>query len=615
MKHSCACLFLMLSAMSLTGCGLNFQEFSAPDGTFSVKVPGKPIKAAISGSNGEGWEVVAANWSFTIGLMNLPAQYTFQLNSVQQATAVDFAMKGIATAMRATTKSTAAINLNGFVGQEAELSLPAGVYSRSGRQEPATTAVIRCYLVNSRMLILVARSRYTITKDSADVKTFFDSLKISAAPSTPPAGMAGMPGGMPPANPGMNSNGLPAQHPNVPPGDPLAAANPSAMPAEAFPGAGAAMPARADAMPSSQAATPMPAAGSTMPQELNAAAGNASGMPNNGLPGQAGASNAPVFTGTPVAVDTKLTVGDPLQVYFNNQWINVKVTRVTPNGGFVQIRSLTKPPVYEMVPRSLLQKAPAADSTEMAANDAPASQPKPKGFINSTETDSSDMKSAGALPKSRSTGFAKQSSEIKSESVKSSGVVSLDGLSVDDLLKVLGKKTEHRRVQAAEMLRDHAEAGPNPEVAQKMVDLLKTDELILRAAIAQAMEKWACPEIQAAVVKNLSGGTIEVRHSMIKILAAINATDAAEPIAQCLADKDDRKVAADALRALGEPAQGAVIKMLDHRDSKVKTAACDILKEIGSADSITALKKATADWSGTDRLAARKALRALEAQK
>ena len=139
--------------------------------------------------------------------------------------------------------------------------------------------------------------------------------------------------------------------------------------------------------------------------------------------------------------------------------------------------------------------------------------------------------------------------------------------------------------------------------------------MTVRNAVAQALEKWAAPENNDAVLKSMKGATAETRQSMMRILVAHKHEAAAGDIAECLADKDDRKVAMESLIALGEPAQKAAIKMLDHRDSKTKLAACDVLKEIGSADAVTALKRAADTWTGTDRLAARKVLKELEAKK
>lgn len=698
MKRSFTYIALLFLLLCSPGCSLNFQDFSAPDGSYSVKMPGKPVKSVNvgAGATGESWEVLTSNWNFAVATVDLPPSASSIIAS-QPGIALDGGVQGMVSHMRATNKGTSSITLNGFPGKEVEVSLPAGPNPSTGKNEPASTAVVRIYLVNTKIVMLMARCRNTITKDSPDVKTFFDSFKLNATASSPAGGMAGMPGGsMPMGGAGMNTpsatyNGAPSSTPNsgamATPG--YAGANGGYSPSGGSPMpnnyagspmpnnyAGSPMPNNysgspmpnnnsGSPMPNNYAGSPMPNnyAGSPMPNNYagspmangsyapsngaspmpmpmpsatyspgnntagagsngtypppagtatgpgyNTAGANGTGANSYGGPGgQPGAG--PSYTGTPVTDETKLTVGDTVQVQFNNQWIDVKIQRISPNG-MVQVRTLTKPPVINAVPRSMLQLPPGSDEPEVASDEesprtSPGSLPSSKG----------GLPSSTAAAKPRATGFSKPSADPKPETSKSSSPVSLDGATVEELLTIVGKKSEHRRVQAAEKLREHRDAGPNQEVADKLLKLLETDQLTVRNAVAQALEKWATPEINVAALKNLKGGTTEMRQSMMRILAANYVEGNAEGIAQCLANQDDRKVAAETLTTIGEPAQGAVLKMLSHRDSKVKVAACDILTAIGSAESVEAFKKATADWTGTDRLAARKTLKALEAKK
>ncbi len=600
------------------------------------------------GVTGEAWEVLVGQWNFAVTSIDLPLN-TATMTPAMISGGLDGGVRGMEKTLKASTKSSTDVNLNGFAGKEVVYAIPAGPNITTGRPEPATTAIMRVFLVNSKMYLLIVRTTNSITKDSGDVRTFFDSFKLNASATPSTTNMAGppggMPGGMPGGHPGMNA---PAQtaaaggNPGAIPG-----ANPTSLPnstpapgfnADGTRTGGFAPPAADPANPALAGMTPTPTTSlptSNLPNSgitplPNSTRGAAGTTTKGGFsqPAEFGAGNPSGPTRTPVTADTKLEVGDTVSIEFGGQWADAKVERVDADGG-VQIRRLQPPLISNKVPRSVLHKVSGAIGTQMAEADAPEPaklpQTKSSGFTNSG--DSSLPKSAPTATKtakSRSAGFAKPASnespaagnEPKAEAVKSAGLVSLDGASVDDLLRVIGKKNEHRKALAAEKLRDHSEAAPNPDVAKKIVDVLKSsNELTVRAAIAQALEKWASPEIHDDVVKNLTGGTTEVRQSMIRILAATNAEDAADRIANCLPDKDDRKVATETLISLGEPAQAAVIKMLNHRDSKVKTAACDILKEIGTADSIPALTKATSDWTGTDRLAARKALKSLEAKK
>ena len=661
---------MLLCLTCLTGCGLEFTEFTAPSGSYKVKLPGKPVRASasdLSNQRDEGWEVITGRWNMGILEVSSPRS----MNSSQQSVALDAMINTSMSRFPGTKKGTSSITLNGYPGRETEYAVPAGAIISGGLKEGASTMVVRIYATETKIFVLMARSTNSITKDSADVKTFFNSFVLnSTATASPGAGMPGMsgsnmpgsnmpgatagnstlpvggssystPGGSNPTNTAGYNGTAPATYP-MPTGTPM---NPSGT---YPPPAGTNPNATAGTYPPPAGGTYPPPAGGTYPPPAGANGNNTAGAPggtypppagtntntagtnpmasgtypppagagNNSttlpgmnppgaFPGQAGQPGAaPMFTGTPVDAETKITVGDSLQVNANGRWIDVKVTRVAPNG-LVQVRSLSKPPIIEFVQRGVLQLPPGAGDA-VASNDA--------GPV----TDPAGLPQSGSarLPKSKSSGgFAKPAPATKTESSPSVGSVSLEGASVEELIKIVSKKTEHRRVAAAEKLRDHSEAGPNADVAKKLIELLKADQVTVRNAVAQALEKWSAPENNAAVQKNLKGSTLEIRQSMLRILAAHKYEAAAGDIAECLADKDDRKLATESLIAIGEPAQKAVIKMLDHRDSKVKLAACEVLKEIGTSDSVAALKKASDSWTGTDRLTAKKVLKELEGKK
>lgn len=702
-RHSI--VVLLLSILSLTGCGkLTFQDFSAPDGSFSVKMPGTPVRKSI-GPGSDTYEVVTGRWSFEVDHIHPPP------GGIDPG--LDGFISAFASNLRATSRGNASVNLNGFSGREIEMSLPAGPNPTSGKQEPASTVVGRIYKVNDTYVMVLARCVSNINKDSADVKTFLDSFKMTATASTTPGHMAsnsgnsssqpggfqpppgtgamppgpGSPGtppgnyppaGYPPAGyptagttPGTypmpnGANPMPGGYPTAPPGTypnaPGTTPMPGAYPPGGYPNPNGINPNVAGTTPMTPGTYPPPPGTNPMPN------GNY-GKPPANYPGTAPGgfkppntpASEPTFTGTPVADDTKLNVGDVLQVFAFDQWHDVKIVKVMPNG-LVQVRTVKKPFIQDSFQRSRLQFPPGADSPEVASNDTPRTDPsglpssgsfnlpnskgsglpnsksgttKPKsgGFTTNYDSESPKPRSSGFTnpdsdkpAKSKSSGFTNSTASTPKSTPKTTpkadsggkpslGAISIESASVDELLQIIAKKTEHRRVQAAERLKGHNEAGPNPEVAKKLVDLLQADQLTVRNAVAQALEKWACPEINAAVLKNLSGGTTEVRQSMMRIAAANSIEGSIPLIVKCLPNIDDRKVATEVVLSIGAPAEGEVIKLLDNRDGKVRQAARDILQEIGSADSITALTKRNEKWSGSERASARKTIKALEAKK
>lgn len=324
---------------------------------------------------------------------------------------------------------------------------------------------------------------------------------------------------------------------------------------------------------------------------------------HGGTPAPNGSFNykpkTPVYTGTPVTAATKLSPGDLLQAYLFGQWLDVKVQKAGSTGP-VQVKVLAKEHTFTAVPRTILQ---ITASSKIAADDP-------------SQTDLSD------LAESTSSGFPRSTRPTTtsrppstSTASKGGGFISMDGASIDDLIKIIASKSDHRRVLAAEQLRQHSSAGSDPEVTKKLAELLKVEEITVRAAVARALETWYSPEIKDIVLKYFKSTTIEVHQSMMKILATNQVEGSAPLIADRLSDKDDRKLAMELLITFGEPAQPAVIALLNHEDSKIKMMACDILKQIGTDDARTAMKKAVNTWSGTDRITARKTLQYLEAKK
>ena len=695
-------LLVLLSLTFLSGCGLTFTEFSAPDGSFKIKLPGTPKMSSKSsfGASAQIWELEMSRWKFSVGKVEttgLAASAFGAASTSQILSTIESAYQTSLTGIGGKVNGKTSVTLNGFPGTQFEISVTGGSNDPSTGQKLANQCVVtRFFAVNNKIYIAECICKGTINKDSADVKTFMESFSINetaGSGASAPGAMAAMPGmtpgAMPGAMPGMTP--MPGTMPpgSMPPGTQLASAGTpgtynsagtynsgtppmpmmtpmpngtytppggaagtynsagtTPMPSATYDGTSATTPPMAGVPGTgtpgtynSGGATPMPSAtynGATTPPTgipgatnpmganpmgLNPMGANPMGMDPNLIPGQLGIGgttgfpgqpgNRPNFTGTPVTADNKISVGDILQAFVNGQWVDVKVQRVGFDGS-VQVRTQNKPTLIAVVPRNVLQFAPGAAVPGAPAGDAVADRP---------ETDASGLPGSKGLPGSPATSKPRTASASKApttatkEVAKGTGSVSLDGASVDELIKIIANKNEHRRIPAAEKLAEHSDAGSDPEVAKKLTDLLKLDELTVRAAVAKALEKWATPEINEIALKNLTGGTTEVRQSMMRILANQKLEAAITPIARCVADKDDRKVAMESLIAYGEPALPEVIRLMSHADSKVKLAACEMLKEIGTPEGQAALKKATETWSGTDRIAARKALQALEAKK
>jgi HEAT repeat protein len=78
-----------------------------------------------------------------------------------------------------------------------------------------------------------------------------------------------------------------------------------------------------------------------------------------------------------------------------------------------------------------------------------------------------------------------------------------------------------------------------------------------------------------------------------------------------LAERQDRGKAVEALKAIGPPAEDAVIPFLSHGDDHVRSEACKILQVIGSEKSVPMLRTLVMNKVGFSDGAARDALNAM----
>ena len=120
------------------------------------------------------------------------------------------------------------------------------------------------------------------------------------------------------------------------------------------------------------------------------------------------------------------------------------------------------------------------------------------------------------------------------------------------------------------------------EVSKAVEPLLADPAAGCRIGAANALATWGSKANTPALVKVLGDRNPEVRGAALDALAAIQDPAAAEAVAARLADTRDK--AAQTLKAIGKPAEPAVIKYLTHDDIWVRTEACKVLEEIGGSD-------------------------------
>lgn len=160
-----------------------------------------------------------------------------------------------------------------------------------------------------------------------------------------------------------------------------------------------------------------------------------------------------------------------------------------------------------------------------------------------------------------------------------------------------------------------AEAKFQPDVARAMVSVLA--DAGTREAAAHGLVVWATKESVPALIGLLDEKNDKVRNHAFDALLRLADDRSADKIAEHLGGPfgKDRAKATAVLVALGPAAEDAVLKQLDSKDKGTRIAACEVLKDVGTAKSVDALKKLASDRDGQIKAAATKALAEVEKRK
>jgi predicted Zn finger-like uncharacterized protein len=180
------------------------------------------------------------------------------------------------------------------------------------------------------------------------------------------------------------------------------------------------------------------------------------------------------------------------------------------------------------------------------------------------------------------------------------------------------KSTDGRRKTTACDLLGKAYA-PLPErraeVAKLLADQIPDKEFWLRKAAVHALQVWATREEIPRVAKALESPDVFTRGEAFGVLRKFPDPSTAPAIAERLVDLGDRGNASAALKAIGPAAQKAVFPFTNHKDGFVASEACNILKEIGNADSVPILTPLTSSPNFMIANSAKAALQAVQARK
>jgi len=142
-----------------------------------------------------------------------------------------------------------------------------------------------------------------------------------------------------------------------------------------------------------------------------------------------------------------------------------------------------------------------------------------------------------------------------------------------------------------------------------VLPLLTSSDESLRSSALEVLGVWGTEQELPAMIDLLDDSDTFVRYAALETVARFKTAAAAEAIAERL--PHDKHQAEEALRSMGEVAAPAVVRFLQHPDQFTRMDACEILEEIGTADSARELYKLERDPSGLVVSAADQAIRAI----
>ncbi len=185
---------------------------------------------------------------------------------------------------------------------------------------------------------------------------------------------------------------------------------------------------------------------------------------------------------------------------------------------------------------------------------------------------------------------------------------------VNAALDNLKSPNEQQKIQGADQLGKVYVILParQKEVAKALEPHATNKNIWLAKASLRGLTMWGGPENTAAVAPALD--STWTSGEAIDALASFKDPAAATAVAKMLTGLGTRTQAGGALRTMGPMAEKAVITYVSHTDGFTARAACDVLKDIGTADCVPALTTASNSKNFFLATGARDALKSVQAR-
>ena len=169
-----------------------------------------------------------------------------------------------------------------------------------------------------------------------------------------------------------------------------------------------------------------------------------------------------------------------------------------------------------------------------------------------------------------------------------------------------------RRTLALQRLQRSVPDGRIDQVFEVILPLLEDDDLFLVVEVVKTLAVWKSPEAMQGLIGRLRDNRHFVRSEAIKALGKYPELRAAEAVVTVM--KEDGFAVEDALKAMGEVAEPALIPVLRNADSGLRRHACRILAQIGGQATLAAMPALPPDSEFSVRVATNEAMKQIVAR-
>lgn len=200
---------------------------------------------------------------------------------------------------------------------------------------------------------------------------------------------------------------------------------------------------------------------------------------------------------------------------------------------------------------------------------------------------------------------------------KLAGKAALKRLTTVEHAKLLAELQGEDRLKqraAAGQLASFQPAGNRAEIVRRLVALAGSEEGFMREAAIKALAVWGTTAQATVVLDALQDRDLAVRQAAIEALAFGRTARGAEALAELVATGREFSQASLALRGMGAVAEPAVLKLLEDRNLATRREACQLLKAIGTQQSLPALNTAARGPDSLLALLAKEAIKAVTAR-